>query len=246
MAPKPTGQPRRPSPRARRDRRPARAAADVEQRSTACGPGSPSSTASSASAPTPAAPRSCSRSRPGSSASCSRSAPRTRARPRTRSARCATRSRRSQQEASQAAEEDVATLTDRLDALEGRVNTIASASARPRASSVVQDDIDELRNQISDLDELTRRGASRRDTTPTTPAPAELARIRPPLVGRVDRAAGAGQVAAALGELGLEPVERPADLLRGARRPSSPRRRSRPRAARAPPRARPRGPPPSS
>ena len=58
-----------------------------------------------------------------------------------------------QQEASQAAEEDVATLTDQLDALEGRVNTIASGQRTTESElSVVQDDIDDLRTQISGLD----------------------------------------------------------------------------------------------
>ncbi len=40
-----------------------------------------------------------------------------------------------QEETSKATEEDVGTLTDRLDELEGRVTTIAPASEPPRASS---------------------------------------------------------------------------------------------------------------
>jgi uncharacterized protein HemX len=58
-----------------------------------------------------------------------------------------------QQEASEAAEEDVATITDQLDALEGRVNTIAGGQRTTESElSVVQDDIDDLRNQISGLE----------------------------------------------------------------------------------------------
>ena len=58
-----------------------------------------------------------------------------------------------QQEAAEAAEEDVATLTEQLDALEGRVNTIASSQRTSESElSVVQDDIDDLRNQISGLE----------------------------------------------------------------------------------------------
>jgi septal ring factor EnvC (AmiA/AmiB activator) len=57
-----------------------------------------------------------------------------------------------QQEAAKATEENVATITDRLDALEGRVNTIAADQRTTESElSVVQDDIDELRSQISDL-----------------------------------------------------------------------------------------------
>jgi uncharacterized protein HemX len=58
-----------------------------------------------------------------------------------------------QQEAAEAAEEDVATITDQLDALEGRVNTIAGGQRTTESElSVVQDDIDDLRNQISGLE----------------------------------------------------------------------------------------------
>ncbi len=58
-----------------------------------------------------------------------------------------------QQEAAKAAEQDVATLTDRLDALEGRVNTIAGGQRTTESElSVVQDDIDELRDQVADLE----------------------------------------------------------------------------------------------
>jgi septal ring factor EnvC (AmiA/AmiB activator) len=58
-----------------------------------------------------------------------------------------------QQEAARAAEQDVATLTERLDALEGRVNTVAANQRTAESElSVVQDDIDELRDQISDLE----------------------------------------------------------------------------------------------
>lgn len=57
-----------------------------------------------------------------------------------------------QQEAAKATEENVATITDRLDALEGRVNTVAANQRTAESEiSVLQDDIDELRNQISDL-----------------------------------------------------------------------------------------------
>jgi uncharacterized protein HemX len=58
-----------------------------------------------------------------------------------------------QQEAAKSTEQDVATLTDRLEALEGRVNTIAGGQRTAESElSVVQDDIDELRGQISDLE----------------------------------------------------------------------------------------------
>jgi septal ring factor EnvC (AmiA/AmiB activator) len=58
-----------------------------------------------------------------------------------------------QQEASEAAEEDVATITDQLDALEGRVNTIANGQRTTESElSVVQDDIEDLRDQISGLE----------------------------------------------------------------------------------------------
>ena len=63
-----------------------------------------------------------------------------------------------QQEAAEAAEEDVATLTEQLDALEGRVNTIAGGQRTTESElSVVQDDIDDLRNQVSGLE---RAGAA--------------------------------------------------------------------------------------
>jgi septal ring factor EnvC (AmiA/AmiB activator) len=65
-----------------------------------------------------------------------------------------------QQEASEAAEQDVATLTERLDALEGRVNTIASGQRTTESElSVVQDDIEDLRNQISGLESSGAGGA---------------------------------------------------------------------------------------
>jgi uncharacterized protein HemX len=58
-----------------------------------------------------------------------------------------------QRQAATAAEDDIATLNDRLDALEGRVNTVASSQRTSDSElSVVQDDIDDLRNQISDLE----------------------------------------------------------------------------------------------
>lgn len=58
-----------------------------------------------------------------------------------------------QQEAAKSTEQDVATLTDRLEALEGRVNTIAGGQRTAESElSVVQNDIDELRSQISDLE----------------------------------------------------------------------------------------------
>lgn len=55
-------------------------------------------------------------------------------------------------EASQAAQQDLSTLSDRLDALEGRVSTIASGQRTSDSElKVTQGDIDELRGQISDL-----------------------------------------------------------------------------------------------
>ena len=57
-----------------------------------------------------------------------------------------------QQEAAKATEQNVADITERLDALEGRVNTIAGDQRTSESElSVVQDDIDELRDQISEL-----------------------------------------------------------------------------------------------
>jgi uncharacterized protein HemX len=65
-----------------------------------------------------------------------------------------------QQEASEAAEEDVATITDQLDALEGRVNTIANGQRTTESElSVVQDDIEDLRDQISGLESPGGGGA---------------------------------------------------------------------------------------
>jgi septal ring factor EnvC (AmiA/AmiB activator) len=56
-------------------------------------------------------------------------------------------------EASQAAEEDVASLSDRIDSLEARVSTIASSQRTGQSElDVAKDDIDELRNQIADLE----------------------------------------------------------------------------------------------
>ena len=67
-----------------------------------------------------------------------------------------------QQETAKATEQNVATLNDRLDALEGRVNTIAGNQRTAESElSVVQDDIDELRSQISDLQST---GAAAGDT----------------------------------------------------------------------------------
>lgn len=55
--------------------------------------------------------------------------------------------------AAAAAEEGVQTLADRLDSLEGRVSQIQSGQrTTERELSVVQDDIDDLRSQISGLD----------------------------------------------------------------------------------------------
>jgi septal ring factor EnvC (AmiA/AmiB activator) len=57
-----------------------------------------------------------------------------------------------QQEAAKATEQNVATITDRLDALEGRVNTIAGSQRTTESElEVLQGDIDELRDQVSDL-----------------------------------------------------------------------------------------------
>ncbi|HLM32071.1 MAG TPA: hypothetical protein VK326_10470 [Solirubrobacterales bacterium] len=56
-------------------------------------------------------------------------------------------------ETSQAAKESVASVTDRLDALESRVSTIASGQRTSDSElSVVQDDIDDLRSQLADLE----------------------------------------------------------------------------------------------
>jgi septal ring factor EnvC (AmiA/AmiB activator) len=58
-----------------------------------------------------------------------------------------------QREAAEAAEEDVASVLDRLDALEGRVNTIASGQRTTESElEVVQDDIEDLRGQVTDLE----------------------------------------------------------------------------------------------
>ena len=66
-----------------------------------------------------------------------------------------------QREAAQAAEEDVASLIDRLDALEGRLNTIAGGQRTAESElSVVQDDIEELRDQISDLERAPAAAAA--------------------------------------------------------------------------------------
>jgi septal ring factor EnvC (AmiA/AmiB activator) len=66
-----------------------------------------------------------------------------------------------QQEAARATEQNVATLTDRLDALEGRVNTVAGGQRTAESEiSVLQDDIDELRSQISDLQSSGARADS--------------------------------------------------------------------------------------
>jgi len=57
------------------------------------------------------------------------------------------------EEAAAAAEDDVASLTTRLEELEGRVATLASDQRTTEAElSVIEDDIDDLRNQISDLE----------------------------------------------------------------------------------------------
>ena len=66
-----------------------------------------------------------------------------------------------QRETAKATEENVATLTDRLDAIEGRVNTIAGNQRTAEAEiKVLQDDIDELRGQISDLESAPPAGGS--------------------------------------------------------------------------------------
>jgi len=69
-----------------------------------------------------------------------------------------------QREAAQAAEEDVASLIDRLDALEGRLNTIASGQRLAESElSVVQDDIEDLRDQISDVERTAATAAANGD-----------------------------------------------------------------------------------
>ena len=102
----------------------------------------------------------------------------------------------------------MSTLTEQLDALEGRVNTIAGGQRTTESElSVVQDDIDDLRNQVSGLERA--RGRRRRRVGNLSPAlgahPATLGRA-------LDRARRTGQVTA-LCQLGLEPIERGADLL---------------------------------
>lgn len=58
-----------------------------------------------------------------------------------------------QQDTSMTAEQDVTGLTERLDELEGRVNSIASDDrTTERELSVVQDDIEDLRREVNDLD----------------------------------------------------------------------------------------------
>lgn len=69
-----------------------------------------------------------------------------------------------QREAAQAAEEDVASLIDRLDALEGRLNAIASGQRLAESElSVVQDDIEDLRDQISDVERTAATAAANGD-----------------------------------------------------------------------------------
>ena len=82
-----------------------------------------------------------------------------------------------QQEAAEAAEEDVATPTEQLDALEGRVNTIASSQRTSESElSVVQDDIDDLRNQISGLERLGGGGSGNPRSPRSGAHPATLGR----------------------------------------------------------------------
>lgn len=64
-------------------------------------------------------------------------------------------------EASQAAEDDVASLSDRIDDLEGRVATIASNQRTSDSElKVAQDDIDDLRSQLSDLESEVQANAA--------------------------------------------------------------------------------------
>jgi uncharacterized protein HemX len=57
------------------------------------------------------------------------------------------------QEASAAAEEQVGSLADRVDAIEQQLSSLsADKTTIERELEVVQDDIDDLRNQISDLE----------------------------------------------------------------------------------------------
>lgn len=66
-----------------------------------------------------------------------------------------------QKEAADAAKQDVASLTDRIEALEGRVNTIAADQRTAESElKVVQDDIEELRGQISDLNSSPAGGSA--------------------------------------------------------------------------------------
>ena len=69
----------------------------------------------------------------------------------------------SNKEVSQATEDTITEITDRIDALEARVSTIASSQRTSDSQlEVVQDDIDELRGQITDL----QNDVSSIDTTP--------------------------------------------------------------------------------
>jgi uncharacterized protein HemX len=57
------------------------------------------------------------------------------------------------QEASQATQDDISQINDSIDALEARVSTLASGQRTSDSElEVVQDDIDELRGQITDLE----------------------------------------------------------------------------------------------
>ena len=65
-----------------------------------------------------------------------------------------------EQSASQAAREDVQSLTDRLDALESKVSSLESdQSTSDDELQVVQDDIDDLRTQIDDLESSSNTGS---------------------------------------------------------------------------------------
>jgi septal ring factor EnvC (AmiA/AmiB activator) len=66
-----------------------------------------------------------------------------------------------QQQAVRATQEDIASLTDRVDGLEGRINSIADDQrTSQRELSVVRDDIDELRRKISDLERSAAPGGA--------------------------------------------------------------------------------------
>ena len=152
------------------DRRPARQPAAVAEPSSsrACAPGSPSSTASSAIrtlARRVAVVLALAAGIVGVVLAIERQG---RERDQERGHRAARSGQvRRHQEASQAAEDDSPTLSDRIDALESRVSTIASSQRTTDSEiEVAQDDIDELR---SDDHRPPERRSTRSNAAPPTP-----------------------------------------------------------------------------